>query len=313
MEGESQSSIISLVKRILCYAHSLTTHTPSAKGPTLNWYLSVRFGRASFADQTNNRTEHLHRAYFVIVMLLLWLLESAGEMVGSVVLNVLSSGLCRSFLAVFRQVAALLYKMFAVVVTCIKMEYQREAITEDQGDMNIAKIADGSDEIEHVCLESSIRRIVGLLEVSENTYSVSLYTTGCKGDDQRLPLKDGDCQLTSSNVEDSYFNGRGHVGSYIDRVRSRYCIFVSGRCERSTRWRRRRYRSRAPSRVCSRLKVIMQKNKKIRRLFKRVVLGAVPKSSTLYKLKNSCFRKENLYLKYFVSISTRRKKKKKIK
>lgn len=159
MEGESQSSIISLVKRILCYAHSLTTHTPSAKGPTLNWYLSVRFGRASFADQTNNRTEHLHRAYFVIVMLLLWLLESAGEMVGSVVLNVLSSGLCRSFLAVFRQVAALLYKMFAVVVTCIKMEYQREAITEDQGDMNIAKIADGSDEIEHVCLESLIRRI----------------------------------------------------------------------------------------------------------------------------------------------------------
>ena len=61
------------------------------KGPILNWYLSVLFGQASFADQTNSRTERLHRAYFVIVMLLLWLLQRAGEMVGSVVLNVLSS------------------------------------------------------------------------------------------------------------------------------------------------------------------------------------------------------------------------------
>ena len=69
------------------------------------------------------------------------------------------------------------YKMFAVVVTHIKMKYQREAITKDQRDINIAKIADDFDEIEHVYFQSSIRRTVGSLEVSENTYSVSLFTS----------------------------------------------------------------------------------------------------------------------------------------
>jgi len=42
------------MKSTLCDAQLLTTHTLSAKCPTLNCDLSVRFGRACFADQSEN-------------------------------------------------------------------------------------------------------------------------------------------------------------------------------------------------------------------------------------------------------------------
>ena len=306
MEGV-QSRIISQVKRILCYAYLLTTHTPSAKGPTLNLYLSVRFGRACFADQRNNCTKHSHRAYFVVVMLFLWLLQRTGEMVVSVVLNVLWPGLSRSCLAIFRQVMVLAYKMFTIVVADIKIEYQRDAIVEDQRDMNIAEVADSVDDVNLiVCGKSSISQTVGLFEVKENT-CVSLCTSECYGD-EKLDTKDGDSKLASLNVEDSYLNGC--VENCKEHVRSRHCIFVSGRLKRSTRLQRHNYRSREPSRICSRLKVVMQKKKKTRRLFQRRVSSAVPKTSILYEFKKSSFRKENLYLKYFVRISVRKNEKK---
>ena len=170
------SRMNSLVKRILCYAYSLTTHTPSAKHPTLNWSLSVRFERVNFADQKNNCTKHLHKAYFVMMMLLLWLLQRIGEMVGSVLLEVLWSGLCRSFSVIFGQVAALSYKMFYVVVAYMNTRNEIEAIGEHEQGTNFGKVADDAEDIENVCEESSI---------SENT-CVSLCITGCGGDERRF-------------------------------------------------------------------------------------------------------------------------------
>ena len=99
------------------------------------------------------------------------------------------------------------------------------------------------------------------------------------------------------------------VRNYTEHVRSRYCIFVSGKSKRSTTRRRCKYRSREPS---SRICLIMQKSKKTRHLLQRRVMGAVPKSSILYKFKKSSLRKGNLYLKYFVRISARKEVKEKI-
>ena len=52
-------------------------HTPPAEDPTLNCYLSVRLGRASFADRSRNCIKNLHKSNLkknvLIVMLLLCL------------------------------------------------------------------------------------------------------------------------------------------------------------------------------------------------------------------------------------------------
>jgi len=72
---------------------------------------------------------------------------------------------------------------------------------------------------------------------------------------------------------------------------------------------RHKLRCREPSRICSRLKIAIQKNRKIRCLFKRV-LGTVPRSSILYKFRQSGIRKEHVcFIKYFVGILAKKKEK----
>ena len=57
--------------------------------------------------------------------------------------------------------------------------------------------------------------------------------------------------------------------------------------------------------------MVCKKNKKVRCLFKKKVLGAVPRSSILYKFTKSSIRKEHVCFKYFFGISTKKEKKKK--
>ena len=64
MEGELHK------ESIFCDAQLLTTHTLSAKGPTLNCDSSVCFGRASFVDRSKNR-----RKDNVLMKLFVWLLS----------------------------------------------------------------------------------------------------------------------------------------------------------------------------------------------------------------------------------------------
>ena len=64
MEGELHK------ESIFCDAQLLTTHTLSAKGPTLNCDSSVCFGRSSFVDRSKNR-----RKDNVIMKLFVWLLS----------------------------------------------------------------------------------------------------------------------------------------------------------------------------------------------------------------------------------------------
>ena len=116
------------------------------------------------------------------MMLLLWFLQRTGEIVRSVLLEVLWFGLCRSCSVIFRQVAPLSYKMFYVVVAYMNRQNEIEAIGEHEQGTNFGKVADDADDIENGCGESSIR---------ENT-CVSLCITGCEGNGRRC-LKDGDC------------------------------------------------------------------------------------------------------------------------
>ena len=58
MEGELHK------ESIFCDAQLLTTHTLSAKGPTLNCDSRVYFGRASFVDRSKHR--HARRAVLVL-------------------------------------------------------------------------------------------------------------------------------------------------------------------------------------------------------------------------------------------------------
>ena len=74
MEGELHK------ESIFCDAQLLTTHTLSAKGPTLNCDLSICFGRASFVDRSKNC-----RKNNVIIKLFVWLLQRVAEMVRNLV------------------------------------------------------------------------------------------------------------------------------------------------------------------------------------------------------------------------------------
>ena len=71
---------------------------------------------------------------------------------------------------------------------------------------------------------------------------------------------------------------------------------------------RHKVRCREPSRICSRVKIAIQKNRKIRCLFKRV-LGAA--EGRLYKFRKRSIRKERVFLKCFVGIPAKKEKKKK--
>ena len=108
----------------------------------------------------------------------------------------------------------------------------------------------------------------------------------------------------------SYLEGTRSSENELKSVRLRYCIFECiGGYEGLTG--RRKLRCREPSRISSRVKIGMQKNRKIRCLFKRKILGAVPRSSILYKFTKSSIRNEHVCFKYFFGISTKKEKKKK--
>ena len=72
---------------------------------------------------------------------------------------------------------------------------------------------------------------------------------------------------------------------------------------------RRKLRSREPSRICTRLKIVLQKIER-KKLIKRV-LGAVPGSSILKKFRQSSIPKEHVSFKYFVGISAKKEQKEK--
>ena len=65
---------------IFCDVQLLTTHTLSAKGPTLNCDSSVCFGRASFVDRRKNC-----RKDNAIMKLVAWLLQRVAEMLRNLV------------------------------------------------------------------------------------------------------------------------------------------------------------------------------------------------------------------------------------
>ena len=71
---------------------------------------------------------------------------------------------------------------------------------------------------------------------------------------------------------------------------------------------RRKLRSREPSRICTRLRLLYRKIER-EMLIKRV-LGAVPGSSILNKFRQSSTRKEHVCVKYFVGISAKMERKK---
>ena len=72
--------------------------------------------------------------------------------------------------------------------------------------------------------------------------------------------------------------------------------------------KKRKLRCREPSRICSRLKIAVQKNREVRCLFKRI-LSAVPRSFIVYKFRQSSIRKEHVCFKYFVGISAKKEEK----
>ena len=142
MEGELHK------ESIFCDAQLLTTHTLSAKGPTLNCDSCFCFGRASFVDRRKNR-----RKDNVIIKLSVWLLQRVAGMLRNLVLIVSWPNLRPSWLGIFRiPVSVVSYKIFAMVVTCKKQE-QRETVVDDQRDMDIGKDADPLVESEYVCGE----------------------------------------------------------------------------------------------------------------------------------------------------------------
>lgn len=82
-----------------------------------------------------------------------------------------------------------------------------------------------------------------------------------------LYAKARDFKLMCSIDCNNYLEGTRCFANEIKGVRSRYCIFVcSGWCKRITE--RRKLRCREPSRIRSRLKIAIPKNRKIRCLLK---------------------------------------------
>ena len=69
-----------------------------------------------------------------------------------------------------------------------------------------------------------------------------------------------------------------------------------------------RHRSREPSRICQKYKQGVQKSFKMRRLFKRYVVGIVLKSSKLFKFsRRSICREEHICFKYYFACKQGRK------
>ena len=295
MEGELHN------ESNFCDAQLLTTHTLSAKGPTLNCDLSICFGRASFVDRSKNR-----RKNNVIMKVFVWLLQRVTQMVRNFVFIDLSwPTLRRSWLGIFRRVSVVSYNIFAMAVVACTREEQREAIVGDQRDMDIGKAADAAVESEYVGGKLKTKTpSVSSLKSRERTLR-----TKCKTS-ERLCAKSKDLKLMSCIDGSSYSEGTGNSENELKSVRSRYCIFECiGGYEEVTG--RRKLRCREPSRISSRVKIGLHKNRKTRCLFKRKILGAVPRSSILYKFTKSSIRKEHVCFKYFFGISTKKEKKRK--
>ena len=189
------------------------------------------------------------------------------------------------FIVSFRRVSVVSFKIFAMVVVTCKKQEQREIIVDDQRDMDIGKAADAVVESEHVGGELKAKTTsVGSLKFRERTLC-----TKCEMS-EGLCAKATDFKLMSCIDGNNYFEGTRCSENELRSVRSRYCIFkYSGGYEGVIG--RRTFRCREPSRISSRVKIGMQKNRKIRCLFKRKILGAVPRSSILYKFTKSSFER----------------------
>ena len=295
MEGELHN------ESNFCDAQLLATHSLSAKGPTLKCDLSICFGRASFVDRSKNP-----RKNNVIMKVFVWLLQRVAEMVRNFALiDVSWPTLRRSWLGIFRRASVVSYKIFTMVVVACKRQEQRETIVGEQRDMDIGKAADAVVESEYVGRKLKTKTpSVSSLKCRER-----MLRTKCKTS-ERLCAKSKDFKLICCIDGSSYLEGTRSSENELKSVRSRYCIFECiGGYEGMTG--RRKLRCREPSRISSRVKIRVQKNRKIRCLFKRNILGAVPRSSILYKFTKSSIRKQHVCFKYFFRISSKKEKKKK--
>ena len=108
----------------------------------------------------------------------------------------------------------------------------------------------------------------------------------------------------------NYLEGTRRSENDLKSVRSRYCIFECGGGYESVTGRRK-FRCREPSRISSRVKIGMQKNRKIRCLFRRKVLGTVPRSSILDKLRKSSTRKEHVSISLGYQLKRKKRRRKK--
>ena len=290
-------AVIMDLKRVLYDAHLLTTHTPSAKGPTLNCHSSVCFGRASFADSIENCTKHSQKAYLnynlVTMTLILWVF--AARLVGIirdiilVVFNVVCTTLSEYCLAIFHHIVVLSYEFLCYRMSVHFMIFDyREDIIENKEGSNIFRATERTEySYEELSLTSRTIRCTSLLKSSKTTY-VTCNSSTC----ETLLKKDED---KSSN-----FVGNGNIPNFLKAERSRYCIYILRGNRRSSGLQRRRIRYREPSRICGKIKLLSEKKKRIRCLFKEKVLGSVPKSSVLYKFRRGVIREENVFLKYFL-------------
>jgi len=100
MEGELHK------ESIFCDAQLLTTHTLSAKGPTLNCDSSI-FGWVSFVDRSKNC-----RKGIVIMKFFVWLLQRVAEMLRNLVVIVSWPTLHQRWLGIFRMVRVVSFKIF---------------------------------------------------------------------------------------------------------------------------------------------------------------------------------------------------------
>ena len=210
MEGELHN------ESDFCDAQLLTTHTVSPKGPTLNFDLSIYFGRASFVDRSKNR-----RKNNVIMKVFVWLLQRVAEMVRNFVLiDVSWPTLRRSWLGIFRRVSVVWYKIFAMVVVACKRQEQRETIVGDQRDMDIGKAGDAVVESEYVGGKLKTKTpSVSSLKSRERTLRTKWKTS------ERLCAKSKDFKLMSCIDGSSYLEGTRSSENELKSVRSRYCIF----------------------------------------------------------------------------------------
>ena len=208
------------MKSILCDAQLLTVDTLSAKCPTLK--LIQAFVLDGLISLTELKSGKLEKALICAIMkLLLWLLQTAAEMVRNLVMAYRLLRISRSWLGTFRMVGVVSHEMFAMVVPC-KEENGRETVV-DQRNVDIRKAVDAVVQTEYVCEELSTKiQSVSLLKFRER----AVFPT-CKCEtSEGMCAKDSDFKLMSSINYNNYLEGTRCFANEIRFVRSRYCIFV---------------------------------------------------------------------------------------